>query len=489
MSATRRPRRPGAFAVYAKYSCNLRPLNFRWRKSVLSISKVQNVSGAAKLGSPGALAGQISGVSSQRNDYWELAQRIASSEIFARSAFLPKFLLYVCDRQLAGMTHEITEQQIGERVFGRPPGYSPAEDNIVRNYAAQLRKRLDIYYEHEGKPDAVCISIPRGGYVPVFRLRTALTVEPEIVPSPPKLGENKPAEVVPIVSGRWPLHRNWLMFVLGVACCALLFASAVIVRRAVAKGHTDSPSHVLWSQLFSNSQDTFVVPADSGLGILQNLTEEPAALDDYANGRYLSDVKSRQMDDANLEDLRTQRYTSIADLAITAQLARLPEVIPDRFVVRYARDLRMDDLRNGNAVLLGAIHTDPWVALLQQPLNFQFVCQKEVNECYIVNLHPAAGERQTYASPANNPSQQTFAVIAFLPNLSGTGHLLLVGGLNMAGTQAAADLLLNSRTVPLAIKRATRPDGSLQPFELLVETRSLGAEALPSRIIAARYGP
>lgn len=424
---------------------------------------------AAKSFSADASAGQLSEISTQRAAYWELAQRIAASEIFARSEFFPKFLLYICDRQLYGRTHEITEQQIGERVFGRPPGYSPGEDNIVRNYAGQLRKRLEMYYEREGKHDAVCISIPRGGYVPLFRPRSPVVEAP-----------------LPDLS---PGDRNWLMFALGAAACAMVFTTALLAHRALDTRHNYSTSHLLWSTLFSNNQDTFVVPADSGLGILQNLTEKPAALADYANGKYLSNVKMGDVDDDNLDDLRTQRYTSIADLTITAKLARLPEVIPNRFVVRYARDLRMDDLRNANAVLLGAIHTDPWINLLQKGLNFEFVCETHVNQCQIVNLHPMAGERQTYASPANNPSQETFAVIAFLPNLSRNGHLLLISGLNMAGTEAAADMLLDSASIKSILEKAKLPDGSLQPFELLVETSSLGAEALPSRIIAARYDP
>ena len=446
---------------------------------------------ATKLLSTDALADQIAETSTRRAAYWELAQRIASSEIFARSEFLPKFLLYICDRQLSGRTHEITEHQIGERVFGRPAGYSPGEDNIVRNYAGQLRKRLEMYYEREGKHDAVCISIPRGGYVPVFRPRNPIgeASQPDAGPVDPLPAEAKPVEPMPLAPAATPSNRNWRMFALGAAVCALVFATALLAYRALAHRPSYSTSHLLWSSLFLNNQDTFVVPADSGLGILQNLTEEPVALADYANGKYLSSVQSREMDDANLDDLRTQRYTSIADLNITARLARLPEVIPDRFVMRYARDLRMDDLRNGNVILLGAIHTDPWVTLLQQHLNFQFVCDKHVNECRIVNLSPAPGEHQTYASPAKDPSRQTFAVIAFMPNLSRSGHLLLIGGLNMAGTQAAADMLLDSESIQPILQRARLPDGSLQPFELLVETSSLGAEALPSRIIAARYGP
>jgi len=116
------------------------------------------MSAAAKPLSTDALADQTS---AHRAAYWEFAQRIASSEIFARSEFLPKFLLYICDRQLSGRTHEITEQQIGERVFGRPAGYSPGEDNIVRNYAGQLRKRLEVYYERVGS--GLPTTLPDGG--------------------------------------------------------------------------------------------------------------------------------------------------------------------------------------------------------------------------------------------------------------------------------------------------------------------------------------
>lgn len=452
------------------------------------------MSGAAKFVSASAVADQPSEMATENAALWQLAQRIAKSEIFARSEFLPKFLLYICDRQLRARTHEITEQQIGERVFGRPPGYSPGEDNIVRNYAGQLRKRLEMYYEREGKHDAVCISIPRGGYVPLFRPRDPIPeTSPVEAAAVAELAETILPEPLPVaapaaIAATLPQRAKWLMFALGAGSCAAGFAIVLFALHFYQNRPLHTASHLLWSAIFSNNQDTFIVPADSGLGILQNLTEQPAALADYANGKYLANVKIPSMDDANIDDLRTQRYTSIADLGITSRLARLPEVVPDRFVMRYARDLRMDDLRNGNAVLLGAIHTDPWVNLLQEGLNFQFVCETHVNECSIVNRHPAAGERSIYPGSTTGPSRETFAVIAFLPNLSRTGHLLVIGGLNMAGTQAAADMLLDADSLRPVIEKAKLPDGSLQPFELLIETSSLGAEALPSRIIAARYG-
>jgi hypothetical protein len=439
--------------------------------------------------------------SQQQGADWRLAQRVARSEVFARSEFLPKFLLYICDRQLRGKTREITEQQIGERVFGRPVGYNPGDDNIVRNYAGQLRKRLEMYYESEGREDAIRISIPRGGYVPVFLPRnpngeafkstaTSLPIEPAEVKSPGLLDVAPilPASVIPIRRDVGKNGPDWRMFLLGCLLGSSLFGAFFLLKFRHRRPEYP-PSHPLWSEIFSNERDTFIVPADSGLGILQNLTGLPVSLADYASGKYLSDLKTQGMDDANLEDLRTQRYTSIADLNIASKLARLPEVIPDRFVIRYARDLRTDDLRNGNAVLLGAIHTDPWEALLQQQLNFRFVCESQVNACSIVNQNPLAGEKRTYNSDLKSSLQQTYAVIAFIPNLSRTGHILFIGGLNMAGTQAAANMLLDEASMRPVIQRGILPDGSLRSFELLVETSSLGAEALPSRIIASRYGP
>jgi hypothetical protein len=111
---------------------------------------------------------------------WQLAQRVVASKSFAKSALLSKFLLYVCDRELSGRTDEISENQIGVHVFLRKPGYNPGEDNIVRNYARQLRQRLDHYFEEEGKSEELRICIPLGKYIPVF----SPNLIPEILPTP-----------------------------------------------------------------------------------------------------------------------------------------------------------------------------------------------------------------------------------------------------------------------------------------------------------------
>ena len=423
---------------------------------------------------------------------WQLARRVAASDIFSRSELLQRFLLHICELYLLNRTEEIKEQQIGVRVFGRPAGYNPGDDNIVRNYAVQLRKRLNLYFEGEGRGEPVRIEIPRGGYVPVFRStgKSEETLAP-VIPIEDKEDrkELSPQELaLEAAPPKAPRRTDWRIFLAGLAVGALLFGLAISpwalrsqlpVRRIVAP-------HPLWSAIFVQDRDTFIVPADSGLGILQNMTEEPATLASYLSGEYLANVKVNGMDEGNLNDLRTQRYTSMVDLNITSRLSHLPEVVPDHLIVRYARDLRMDDLKNGNAILLGAIHTDPWVGLLQSGLNFQFACGKRVNDCYIVNSHPAHGESAFYRSSADTTTRETYSIIALLPNLGQSGWILLIEGLNMAGTDAAANVLFDDATMRPLIRQTISRDGTLKPFELLVRTGSLGAEALPAEIVARR---
>jgi len=163
-----------------------------------------------------------------------------------------------------------------------------------------------------------------------------------------------------------------------------------------------------------------------------------------------------------------------------------PDVVPDHLIVRYARDLRMDDLRNGNAILLGAVHTNPWVSLLQEGLNFQFSCGRRVDDCFILNTHPAAGEQSAYRTSPNDPTHETYAIVALLPNLGQSGSILLIEGLNMAGTEAAANLVLDDATMRPVLERAKSRQGVPRPFELLIETRSLQAQALPAQIVCRR---
>ncbi len=104
----------------------------------------------------------------------------------------------------------------------------------------------------------------------------------------------------------------------------------------------------------------------------------------------------------------------------------------------------------------------------------------------IVNSHPLAGEQSSYQSHWNEPSHETYALILFVPNLSGVGHLLVVEGLDVAGTEAAAELLFHPDSISPIVERAKRPDGSLRSFEILLRTTSIQSNAEGTQVIANR---
>jgi hypothetical protein len=424
---------------------------------------------------------------------WQLSRRIVASKCFEKSAFLVSFLLYVCERELSGKGHEINEREIGVKALGRPTTYNPGEDNIVRNYARLLRKRLEEYFKTEGKDEKLRVEIPRGHYIPVFYSIDSVqdAPPPSALATPASeagLKERTAPNTPPTHSSpRSPVHKTRSV-VLALLSLTVIAAAAYFGIRTFVRGPA-SLSHALWSQVFRSDRETVIVPADSGFGILQNLTRNSMHLSEYVNGKYLPKIDSVPgLDSRNLNDLSTQRYTSVVDLNIAVSLSHLPELVSDRFAIRYARDLRIDDLKHSNAILIGSQHSNPWVELFQDNMNFVLQYQPEVDDSLILNRHPLAGESAVYKNLWDEDSHRTYAVLAFVPSLDGVGHVILLEGLNMAGTQAAGDFLLDPQSIDPILRKAKLSDGTFQPFELLLETRSIGADSPKARVIAERYG-
>jgi hypothetical protein len=119
-------------------------------------------------------------------------------------------------------------------------------------------------------------------------------------------------------------------------------------------------------------------------------------------------------------------------------------------------------------------------------MNFQFSYQPHPNASLILNKHPQGGELSTYQNDATGPSHRTYAVIALVPNLNNTGWVLLAEGLTMAGTEAAVDTLFNRGAMRPLLAQFANADGSLNPFEILIETRSFGSDSPQATVVATR---
>jgi hypothetical protein len=103
----------------------------------------------------------------QKQDALLELEALLNSAHFSGSRRNGPFLRYVVEEAIKGDTSNLKERILGIKVFGRSPNYETGTDPIVRATAAEVRKRIAVYYQ-ENRPSSIRIHIPTGGYVPVF---------------------------------------------------------------------------------------------------------------------------------------------------------------------------------------------------------------------------------------------------------------------------------------------------------------------------------
>lgn len=103
-----------------------------------------------------------------KRDVDQQLQKIVCDPIFADSAILKKFLIYIVNETLNGHANKLKEYTIAVNVLNKPSDFKTQESGIVRIHAGRLRRALEYYYCERGVLDIVRISVPKGTYVPVF---------------------------------------------------------------------------------------------------------------------------------------------------------------------------------------------------------------------------------------------------------------------------------------------------------------------------------
>jgi hypothetical protein len=100
-------------------------------------------------------------------------ERILAGPEFDASRRCRALLRFLVEEMLAGRESLLTDRTIGAQVFGRPEGFDPVLDPIVRLQVGRLRRSLARYYGRAGAGEPVRIELPQGTYVPVGRTNDA----------------------------------------------------------------------------------------------------------------------------------------------------------------------------------------------------------------------------------------------------------------------------------------------------------------------------
>lgn len=424
-----------------------------------------------------------------------MVARIAVSPGFCRAPQLQEFLTYIAERSISNEFDQVTEQVIGTEVFKRKPGYSTGDDNIVRTYARQMRKRLDEYFSTVGAVETLVISIPKGGYAVEFHSRELLC-EARAVPridlptSDPHPaitdfhGIQDPLHGPSVKAGPW--FASW-KFVLPVAMCLTLISVIVAYRlgQRTVRDESTPALHAFWSGVLGQNQ-TIIVPDDTGLTIAVGLIQQEVTPEEYVDGQYRKVLAQRFPTLINWDRPFAHRYTDLVDLLAVNRLAKMPELSRQPVTIRYARDLRPEELNEGNAILLGGSNANPWVTLFDRDFNFSIRFEPVERSFAIENRNPQSGEAKTYPYAPYSAAQAYYGLVAVRPNFKNTGNVLLLEGVTNSGLQSAVDFCLDEHLVAELLKSVLNKNGTIKPFEVLVRTTAVGSTPTRVEVVGMR---
>jgi hypothetical protein len=426
------------------------------------------------------MATEISATKEKR----DLVDRVANSPTFQKSPRLREFLLYVADCTINDRLEGVREQQIAENVFNRKPDYNAGQDNIVRVEARSLRKRLEAYFAAEGKDEPIILSMPKGGYSVCFETR------------PPELEAAASAEISDLgkVVVADPLQRShWTV---GLLLAVIVALTAVVgmqwqSNRAGKGAGRNAPALILpFSALIVDTKDTYIVTSDSSLVLIQDLRRKQISLEDYITGRYLVDARAPAPDPVKQDLIRillTRRYTNAAETGIAGRIIQRNSVVSQRMILRSGHGVQLSDFKNHNVILLGSPVSNPWARLFGEKLNFQFEWDQSRRGLFR-NRSPRGGEQAVYSMSTDaGESGEAFADVAFVPNVNGGGHVLLIAGTTAEGTEAAGEFITDETRISAELKAiGIDPLGPPRYFEILLAAKAIAGSASQSTILASR---
>jgi hypothetical protein len=450
-----------------------------------------------------------------------LVERIASSVELRRAARLRAFLLYVCDQTLSHGATVIHEQEIGSAVFERPEVYDTSIDNIVRVNATELRKRLEHFFADEGRNEELVLEIQRGTYTPTFHRRVVAkkAISPGLADTAGEsAGSVSPASAVyaiaaaaevsgpstavaeiasataapPFSEDRNPM-RVWqgMCVLLLLGCGALAWqVHALAVKERGQASPIDPAVRAFWSEFLDANNDTDVLLADTSFALEQDILHRKIALADYLNYNYKRMAEDAALPQVQREDLARvleRNNGSIADFQVGAQILALDKE-RHRFTLEFSRSYTPEAAKHHSLILIGSRESNPWVSLFDDNMNFDLEYDPAARRPFVVNRAPQPGESSQYpAAPGGDADGRGYAVIGFMPDLSGKGKALVIEGTDSQATGAAGDFITSADSLAQLEKRF--PSGTIPYFEILLRTVQLSGTPLRGEVIASRIYP
>jgi hypothetical protein len=126
--------------------------------------------------------------------------------------------------------------------------------------------------------------------------------------------------------------------------------------------------------------------------------------------------------------------------------------------------------------------------LFDEKLNFTLEYDNLHSQAYVANRNPAAGEQAVYAPVMDRNAISAYSVIAYLPNPSKTGKVIILAGTDSDATGAAAEFLTSEEALRGLLEKFHAK--SMPYFEVLLKTSRLSGTSFNAEPLAFRVlGP
>ncbi len=307
-------------------------------------------------------------------------ERLLETTHFRNSRRYPALFRFIVEETLAGRGEFLKERLLGVQVFGRPTDYDTAADPVVRVTVAEIRKRIAQYYHDENHTHELRIELFPGRYEPEFRVSrdarqpafatqepfsavgSALSLDrPQTAMEP----TSTPALPIPATpQATTPARRSrFLRWALagGLTVVIAIALSAWALLRPTALDR-------FWNPVLSGHQPIFFcIPVAGGkYGAAASSKIVLPSQETGAGGRQSAVSSGSYLE---LESLGENVVFSDVRAMISISDLLAQHGADQRLRLNTA--VTLDDLRQGPAVLIGALD-NPWTLRALSHLRYQF---------------------------------------------------------------------------------------------------------------------
>jgi hypothetical protein len=393
-------------------------------------------------------------------------EKLLATSLFNSSKRYPSFLRFVVTGVLAGQTDQLKERILGVEIFGRHADYDTNTDPIVRVTAAEIRKRIELYYQDPKHAQEIRLFLPSGSYAPQFSWpghpmgADSAAIEPSKRSSDTiQVHVHTPSSASDLISSKRLSSTRWkLVFVLA-------FLTVVVASTAIWYVGRGNVLKQFWEPFVKSPEPILFCIADQV---------------------QYSSIRLRDATDPQHETTLNDSMTAIIidDINPLVSIAGMLHTNGKSYRLLGESATTLADLRRGPSVFIGAFDNS-WTLRLTAPLRFHFANNSDMTQYWIEDR--ANPKKRDWILDRSQQFQtgvyKDYAIVARLVDPNTDQYVVVAAGINRGGTVAAGEFLVDQRRMSEMLNQLPR-DWKQKNLEIVLETQVIQGRSGPPRISA-----